>query len=140
MALSGEDRMLRADLVSARKYSGGIKAISDVPWIEKFRLDGGTVIVSGDARMRGKLHEQQALSDAGFVVFFPARRWNNFKVYSKTALLIQWWPLILACARTSEPGKFFEIPMAWTGEVLKEVTPPKRKKPGRKKAGDEKER
>jgi hypothetical protein len=137
-ALSGADKMLRAELVSARKYSESIKATSDVPWIERFKQDGGSVIVSGDARMRGKLHEQKALSDAGFIVFFPARPWNNLKVYSKTAMLIRWWPFILEKARSSGLGRFYEVPISWSGTSFKEVTPPKRKKPGRKKVADEK--
>jgi len=137
IALSGESKMLRSELVSARKYSGSVKAISDVPWIQKFRDDGGKVIVSGDARMRGKLHEQKALSEAGLVVFFPARPWNNLKVHTKTAMLIRWWPLILQSARSSPQGTFYEIPMSWTGTELKEITPPKRRKPGRKKSNNE---
>jgi len=133
MALSGEDKMLRAELISARKYSGGIKALSDVSWIEKFSANGGNIIISGDARMRGKLHEQKALTDAKLIVFFPARRWNNLKVHAKTAMLIKWWPFILETAQNSQAGKFYEIPISWNGAALKEVTPPKRRKPGRKK-------
>jgi hypothetical protein len=137
-ALSGEDKMLRSEIVSARKYSGSIRAASDVPWIEKFKKDGGQVIVSGDARMRGKLLEQKALSDAGFIVFFPARQWNRLKGHPKTSLLIRWWPFILEKARASAPGKFYEISVAWNATTFREVTPPSRKKPGRKKANDEK--
>lgn len=134
LALSGEYKMLRADLVSARKYSGSIKATSDVPWVEQFKKDGGNVIVSGDARMRSKLHEQKALGDAGFIVFFPARRWNNLKVFDKTAMLIHWWPFILKQAGSSAPGRFYEVPISWSGAMFREVTPPLRKKPGRKKS------
>lgn len=137
LALSGEDKMLRAELVSARKYSGSIKATSDVPWVERFKRDGGNVIVSGDARMRSKLHEQKALSDAGFIVFFPARAWNNLKVYNKTAMLIRWWPFILEKARSSAKGRFYEIPISWSAAAFREVTPPIRKKPGRKRSSNE---
>lgn len=137
MALSGEDRMLRVELISARKYSGSIKALSDVPWVEKFATSGGKVIVSGDFRMRSKLHEQKALTDAKMIVFFPARRWNNLRVHAKTAMLIRWWPILLEKAHNSQAGKFYEIPISWNGTTFREVTPPKRKKPGRKKVADE---
>lgn len=131
-ALSGETGMLQVELVSARNYAVP-KASSDVPWIEKFKADGGTVVVSGDAKMRGKLHEQKALSDAGFIVFFPARRWNQFNGLAKTAFLILWWQEILQTAETSKPGQFFEIPLTNRICPMREVTPPKRRKPGRKK-------
>lgn len=131
-ALSGETGMLQVELVSARNYAVP-KASSDVPWIEKFKADGGTVVVSGDAKMRGKLHEQKALSDAGFIVFFPARRWNQFNGLAKTAFLILWWQAILQTAETSKPGQFFEIPLTNRICPMREVTPPKRQKPGRKK-------
>lgn len=132
-ALSGETGMLQVELVSARNYAVP-KASSDVPWIEKFKADGGTVVVSGDAKMRGKLHEQKALSDAGFIVFFPARRWNQFNGLAKTAFLILWWQAILQTAETSKSGQFFEIPLTNRICAMREVTPPKRRKPGRKKA------
>jgi hypothetical protein len=136
-ALSGEDKVLRCELVSARKYTASIKAATDIPWVEKFKADGGKIIISGDMRMRGKLHEQKALRDAGFTVFFPARPWNNLKVYAKTAMLIRWWPIILEKARSGQHDRFYEIPMSWNGTEFKEVTPPARKKPGRKKASHE---
>jgi len=138
-ALSGEAGMLRVELVSARNYSGNVKAASDIPWLEKFAKDGGTVVVSGDMRMRGKLHEQRALRDAGFVVFFPARQWNNFNVHNRAAFLIRWWPFILKQAKSSTAGRFYEIPISWTSTEMKEVTPPARQKPGRKKAENEDE-
>lgn len=128
-ALAGEDGMLRFEFVSARHYAPP-KAADDVPWLERFALDGGKVVVSGDVRMRGKLHEQQALRDAGFIVIFFSRRWNDLNAYSKAAMLIRWWPFVLAKIQSSFPGQFFEIPCSWRGSQLKEVTPPKRKKPG----------
>jgi len=132
-ALSGEEGMLRAEIVSARQYAVP-KAKSDVPWLERFAKEGGKVVVSGDARMRGKLHEQAALIENGFVVFFFSRQWNQLNAYAKTAMLIKWWPVILAVIESAAPGQCFEIPCSWQGNALKEVTPPagKRRKPGRK--------
>ncbi|MGN6112860.1 MAG: hypothetical protein ACTHOC_07610 [Luteimonas sp.] len=131
-ALSGEAGMLQVELVSARNYAVP-KATSDVPWLQKFKADGGTVVVSGDAKMRGKLHEQRALSDAGFVVFFPARRWNQLNGLAKTAFLILWWQAILQTAASAKPGQFFEVPLTNRVGPMRVVTPPERKKPGRKK-------
>jgi hypothetical protein len=125
--------MLRVEVVSARQYSVP-KVASDVPWLERFKADGGNVVVSGDARMRGKLHEQRALLDAGFTVFFTARRWNQITVFEKTAMLIRWWPYILEKAASDKIGRFYEIPMKWNAAKMKEVTPPSRRKPGRRKA------
>lgn len=132
-ALSGEAGMLRVEIVSARKYAPA-RAASDVPWLEQFAKDGGKVVISGDARMRGKLHEQKALVDAGFIVIFFARPWNQMNAYSKTAMLIKWWPFILATIESAAPCQCFEIPCSWRGNKLKEVTPPggRRKKPGAK--------
>jgi hypothetical protein len=71
-ALSGEEGMLRMEIVSAHQYAIP-KAPDDVPWLEQFANDGGEVVISGDAKMRAKLHEQKALVDAGFIVFFLAQ-------------------------------------------------------------------
>jgi hypothetical protein len=72
-ALQGENAILRCEIVSARDYAVP-RAESDVPWLQRFAADGGKVVISGDAKMRGKLHEQRALAAAGFVVIFLARR------------------------------------------------------------------
>ena len=127
--------MLRAEIVSARQYATP-KANSDSPWLEKFSNDGGTVVISGDAKMRGNPHEQKALLDAGFIVFFFARKWNQFDSFIKTAMLLKWWRVILSTIESSAPGMFFEIPFSWRGGELIDVTPPtatpRRRKPGRK--------
>lgn len=130
-ALGGESGILQVELVSARSYAVP-KASSDVPWLRKFKEDGGAVVVSGDAKMRGKLHEQAALSEAGFIVFFPARKWNQFDGYNKSAFLLLWWRTILQTAEAAKPGQFFEIPLTKRIVPMREVTPPTRHKPGRK--------
>lgn len=133
-ALSGEQGMLRVEIVSAREYAVP-RAKSDVPWLEQFARDGGKVVVSGDARMRGKLHEQAALVAAGFIVIFFHRRWNQANTYTKTAMLIRWWPYVLAVLESAAPGQCYEIPFSWRGTQLREVTPPgaRRRKPGAKR-------
>jgi hypothetical protein len=120
------------DIVSARTYSVP-NAESDVPWIERFAAEGGQAIVSGDVRMRGNLHEQKALRDAGMVTIFMARAWGQLDVHAKSALLIKWWPFILNTLATAKPGQCFEVPCQWHGDQLNEVTPPETaRKPGRK--------
>lgn len=121
--LAGDNGILRATIYSARRYAVP-RAQSDVPWLEKFARSGGQVVISGDARMRGKLHEQRALSTAGFIVFFLARQWNQMKSHDKCAMLIRWWPIILEKMSGAKPGQFFEIPHSWTSIEMREVTPP----------------
>lgn len=139
-ALSGEQGMLRVEIVLAKHYLGEPlkKQETDVPWLEAFARDGGKVVVSGDVRMRSKPHEQKALKDCGFIVIFFARAWNNLDGFNKAAMLIKWWPVILRVIESSAPGQMFEIPCSWHGAHLKEVTPHRRKKPGAKpKEADE---
>lgn len=121
--LAGDNGILRAAIYSARRYAVP-RAQSDVPWLEKFARSGGQVVISGDARMRGKLHEQRALSAAGFIVFFLARQWNQMKSHDKCAMLIRWWPIILVKMSEAKPGQFFEIPHSWSDVEMREVTPP----------------
>lgn len=122
-ALDGEDRLLRVEIVSAREFAVP-KAESDVPWLQEFAASGGRVVISGDAKMRGKLHEQKALLEAGFVVFFWDRRWNAENGYVKAAMLMRWWPYILEVAENANRGQFFEIPFSWNAVEMREVTPP----------------
>lgn len=121
--LDGENQLLRSNIVSARDYAIP-NAESDVPWLERFASDGGRIIISGDAKMRGKLHEQAALVKAGFIVFFWARKWNQQNGYDKTAMMIKWWPHILLKLQSAKSGQFFELSYSWTSSDMKEVTPP----------------
>jgi hypothetical protein len=134
--LDGEDQILRVEIVSARDFAIP-KAKSDVPWLESFALSGGNAVISGDAKMRGKLHEQQALKKAGFIVFFWSRKWNHENAYIKSAMMMRWWPYILDKLQTARKGQFFEIPHSWTATEMREVTPPdvipKRKRRGKAK-------
>lgn len=136
-ALSSDEKVLAAEFVSARHY-GIPNAKSDVPWLERFAADGGRVVISGDKRMRGDLFEQAALQAAGFVTFFFAPRWNDQTPWDRAANLVKWWPHIEQKIRTASPGEMFEIPYAFQGSELRNVTPPApaaRKKPGRRKSG-----
>ena len=131
--LAGGKDKLGLSIHSARDYATP-DADSDVPWLQRFAHDGGTVIVSGDVKMRGKLHEQRALSEAGFVVFFMSPAWNRMNMFSKSAMMIQWWPAIVEKLKTARPGQFFQLPHQWTGNEMKEVTPPRRPRSKSKKS------
>ncbi len=133
-ALQGDTGMLGVEIVSARDYPVP-KSMSDVPWLEKFAADGGKVVISGDAKMRGKLHEQRALVEAGFMVFFLARQWNRMRSHDKAAMLIKAWPAIIQKIRTAQPPCLFEIPCSWTSHEMRDVTPPavrRKRAPGRR--------
>lgn len=121
--LDGENQILRVDIVSAIEFSVP-NAQSDVPWLQKFSASGGRAVISGDAKMRGKLHEQLALTKAGFIVFFWERKWNQQNGYNKSAMMMRWWPYILEKLKTARKGQFFEIPYSWTATEMREVTPP----------------
>jgi hypothetical protein len=123
-ALGGDRKLLRVSIVSARDYATSMRATSDVPWLQKFAKAGGKVVVSGDAKMRGRLHEQRALCEAGFMVFFLERKWNQLRSYDKCAMIIRWWPEILLKIEASQPGQFFQVPCTWNTTAMKEVTPP----------------
>jgi hypothetical protein len=97
--------------------------------LQKFARARGKVVISGDGKMRGKLHEQRALSDAGFIVFFLSKEWNQMRGHDKCAMLIRWWPYILAKIETSKPGDFFEIPHSWNSVDMRVVTPPAHLRP-----------
>lgn len=55
---------------------------------------------------------------------FHKERWDNWLFCRKAALLLHWWPTILAHVRTASPG-FFVVPCAWPDEgkgALREIS------------------
>jgi hypothetical protein len=88
---------------------------SDVPWIRRYAAAGGRIIISGDVKMSSVPHERLALVDEGMVVVFFAPKWDNWQLCRKAALLLHWWPTILAHVRTASPG-FFVVPTTWPEE------------------------
>lgn len=99
------------------------KAKDDSPWIKRFANDGGKVVVSGDTNMRKKPHERLALVDAGLTMIFFHGHWSGWKFCQKSALLMHWWPTILALAKDPKPG-FWMVPLTYPkdGEAeLKQV-------------------
>ena len=130
--LASEGDVLRATIVSARQYPVP-KTKTDVPWLDAFSADGGNVVITGDTKMRAKLVELKALADHGLITIFFHSRWNNMGWFAKTAMLIKWWPVISMTIQRARKKQCFEVPCNWSGNALREVTPPKaRKKPGRR--------
>lgn len=111
-------------IISARRYRPPGES-GDQNWVKRFRRARGTVVVTGDKRIRGNLHEQAAFFEAGMVVFFFEPAWNEMPLNSKSAMLMQWWPTILEQARKSRRGDFWEIPCSWNIKEMRSVTPPK---------------
>lgn len=105
------------------------KPKTDVPWIRRYAAAGGRIIVSGDVRMSSVPHERLALVEEGMIVVFFAPKWDNWQFCRKAALLLHWWPTILAHVRKSAPG-FFAVPCAWPDEgegELREISTDDRK-------------
>jgi hypothetical protein len=106
-----------AEFVSARDYvEDDDEPNTDVPWLRRFRDNGGTVVISGDKKMRGRPHERSALIECGFIVFFCHPSWNKFQLHEKVARLINLWPQIEEKIVNGQAGDFWELPHAWSGE------------------------
>ncbi|MDB5822028.1 MAG: hypothetical protein JWR21_732 [Herminiimonas sp.] len=88
--LATDSHVVKAQFFSARDYAVPGVTGSDVPWLNAFSKHGGTVVISGDKRMRSRPNERQALIDAKFKVFFFAPKWNQENGFAKSALLIRW--------------------------------------------------
>lgn len=122
-SLVKEGDVIPAEFVSARDY-GVPKAKSDVPWLVRFAKEGGRVVISGDKKMRGNLHEQAAIVGSGLVVFFFHPKWNNLDPWTRAASLIKWWPKVQEAINSARPGDMFEIPADFGDGDLRNVTPP----------------
>ena len=102
-------RFKNVTVVAAKKYAEP-PATSDVPWMEKFKADGGGAIVSGDNAMRRKPHERQAITDLRMVLIFLPPSWNNAEFAEKSGYIMYWWPVILELIHKSRPGQCWELP------------------------------
>lgn len=129
----GFRRQLRnVEIVKAKDYSpqpGDADYIrkSDVPWIRRYRTNGGRVIVSGNTRMVSVPQELLALQNCGMVVFFFPSCWNNWQFPRKCAMLLAWIERIVAHARLSKPAMLYRIPESWSEDadflVIRQPTP-----------------
>jgi len=145
-ALAEESGPITAKIVTAKDYvQPGDPKGDDTPWVQRFAVDGGKVIVSGDRQMRARLHERKALSDAGITVVFFSSTWSQKNAFVKCAMLLNWWPKIWECVNNAKPGECFEIPFQWNWTELRRMelptaTPPKVRKPrARRRQGQSEE-
>lgn len=96
---------------------------SDVPWIHRFAKDAGKAVISGDVRMRSDPHERLALRQSGVVAIFFEASWAEWNFFRKSALLLNWWPVIAEKLVTAKPGTFWVIPSKWKVDCdLKDVS------------------
>jgi hypothetical protein len=86
---------------------------NDVPWLKRFALDGGKVVISGNTEMKNVPHERLALIECGFIVVFFEGQWSGWKFFRKCALLLHWWPEIARVVKRAKAGSFYHIPCNW---------------------------
>lgn len=125
-ALLTDDRNDPIEIVRA-KYYVEAPSKSDTPWVKKFAEEGGSIIITGDKKMRGRPHERKALLDLGMVVFFTPAFWNNLKFMDKASYLLRWWSPIIQCAKNSDPSQCWQLPSNWQPNVdkIQNVTGPR---------------
>jgi hypothetical protein len=121
--LAKEDDSQGVTLVNAKKYRP-IDERGDGNWVRRFARARGSVVVTGDTKIRGNLHEQAAFFQAGMITFFFEGAWSQLPLHSKAAMLMVWWPAIVAKAKDSNPGDFWEIPFGWNVREMRFVRPP----------------
>lgn len=86
---------------------------SDVPWIRRYKADGGRLIVSGNTRMVEVPQELLALQQCGMVVFFFPPVWNGWRAPRKMALLLVWIERIVSLGRLAKAGMLYRISDKW---------------------------
>jgi hypothetical protein len=121
--LAKGDDSQRITVVSAKKYRA-ITEHNDENWVRRFARAHGNVVITGDARIRGNLHEQAAFFQADMITFFFDAAWNGYNLHNKAAMLMTWWPAIIEKAKTSRPGDSWEMPSHWTIKEMRFVRPP----------------
>jgi len=113
--------VLGADIVLASDYRPHGEP-GDEHWVRRFAKDAGQVIISGDTRMRSRLHELAALSESGVVTYFFQRQWSGGDFFTKSAMLLHWWPKVREHMNSAPKGSCWEIPFQWTWKDLSDVT------------------
>lgn len=120
-ALAGDEEALKAVIVSARDYRPDQER-GDEHWVKRFAQDGGGFIISGDVHMRSRRHELAALVELGLVTYFFEGRWSTANFFTKSAMLLHWWPILAEHMLTASRGTCWEIPYQWTWKDLTDVS------------------
>ncbi len=81
-----DDRHGDIEIVMANDYAEP-PANSDTPWLRKFALDDGKVVITADKRMRSRLHERKALLDLELIGIFMPPQWNALKFMDKASYI-----------------------------------------------------
>ena len=58
--------------------------------------------------MKSVPHERIALVEEGMIVFFFERQWNKWRFFTKCALLLLWWPVVVKQIRAAKADVFYE--------------------------------
>jgi tryptophan synthase alpha subunit len=119
--LAREKIIPEIEVFSAAAYRP-VEERGDENWVKRFASAGGKVVISGDVQMRSRLHERAALAQAGVVTYFFEGPWSRFNPFSKSAMLIQWWPYLVEHMKTGAAGSCWEIPVSWNVKELKNVS------------------
>lgn len=120
-ALAKDGGVLKTQIVTAADYRPkGEKG--DEHWVVRFAKDGGQIIISGDTKMHGRLHELAALVESGVVTYFFERKWSTFSFFTKSAMLLHWWPKVREHMDTAGKGTCWEIPCQWLWKDLVDVS------------------
>jgi PIN domain-containing protein len=106
-------------LCSARDYSPGPRAPSDIPWIRRYMDDGGEILISGEVKMRSMPEYRAGISASGAKAYYLPRRFNQWDMARRTGFILSWWTRIVEHAATVEPGECWIIPNGNEGNFRK---------------------
>lgn len=113
--------VLNAQIVLASDYKPRDER-GDEHWTRRFATDGGRVIISGDTKMRSRLHELAALVESGLVTYMFQRQWSDKSFFTKSAMLLHWWVPVRAHIDSAPQGTCWEIPFQWAWRDLENVS------------------
>ncbi|MFL1875702.1 hypothetical protein ACIKT0_10965 [Hansschlegelia beijingensis] len=82
----------------------------DEIWADAYKRFGGRVVISGDSKIAYRPHQAVAFVDNGFLSFFPSEGWNELKGHQKSAVLINYFPLIEAKVSEGAFGACWRLP------------------------------
>lgn len=108
----------------ARDYTQSGESGTDVPWMERYKAVGGEVVISGDRRIRSRLHEQEAYMRCGLVLYMFSPTWCGWNFRKKSAFLLQWWDRIVEHASSAPRPSCWDIPTSWESGDFKDKTGP----------------
>lgn len=118
IALLEDGRHGSIEVVRAKDYVEA-PASSDTPWLRKFAKDGGSIVITGDKRMRTRPHEAEALSELGLITFFAPTSWNHMPFMIRASYLLLWWESIIESAKDAKRGTCWQLPDNWNAGSAK---------------------